>query len=73
MPYADTALSWRGISTHLYRLSSVMENPRKAPSSRTADTHMASGVSCTKTSCQAISKYQPICHPKPAGVRRCVK
>ena len=33
------------------------------------DTHIVTAVSCTKKSCQAISKYQPICQPNPACVQ----
>lgn len=65
------ALGARG--TYLYRLSSVTAKPRKAPSRRNIDTHIVTGLSCTKKSCQAISKYHPICHPKPTCMREYLK
>ena len=54
------------LHTHLYRLSSVIAKAMRAPSSRIMDTHIVTGVSRTKNSCQAISKYQPACQPYPA-------
>lgn len=42
--------------SRLYRLSSVMAKPRKAPSSRNAHTHSEATVSMVKKHCQATSK-----------------